>query len=119
MLCCYVVTRLYALQIFCVNDADAPMVRQFPIFRQNINVLRTCPPNESGAEDYFRIADIHDKSVSRGQKLSRRASEKRVHKILRCFSSRSCLSAVVPLRLRTRHPFAVSAPKGLHRRLSL
>src|SRR5882757_2723130 len=71
------------------------------------------------SRDYFRIADIHDKSVSRGQKLSRRASEKRVHKILRCFSSRSCLSAVVPLRLRTRHPFAVSAPQGLHRRLSL
>src|SRR5258708_4498051 len=46
---------------------------------------------------YFLFADIHDKSVSRGQKLSRRASEKRVHKILRCFSSRSCLSAVVPL----------------------
>ena len=68
---------------------------------------------------YFRMADIHDKSVSRGQKLSRRASEKRGHKILGCFSSRSCLSAVVPLRLRTRHPFAVSAPKGLHRRLSL
>ena len=67
----------------------------------------------------FRLADVHDKSVSRGQKLSRRASEKRVHKILRCFSSRSCLSGAVPLRLRTRHPFAVSAPKGLHRRLSL
>jgi hypothetical protein len=27
-----------------------------------------------------------------------------VHKILRCFSSRSCLSAVVPLRLRTIRP---------------
>src|SRR5229473_4742270 len=66
----------------------------------------------------LRIADIHDKSVSRGQKLSRRASEKRVHKSLRCFSSRSCLSAVVPRRMRTRHPFAVSAPQGLHRRLS-
>jgi len=26
---------------------------------------------------------------------------------------------VVPLRSRTRHPFAVSAPKGVHRRLSL
>ena len=65
------------------------------------------------------VADIHDKSLSRGQKLSRRASEERVHKILRCFSSRSCLSAVVPLRMRTRHPFAVSAPKGFHRRLSL
>src|SRR6266852_193637 len=63
--------------------------------------------------------DIHDKSVSRGQKLSRRASEKRGYKILRCFSSRSCLSAVVPARSRTRHPFAVSAPKDLHRRLSL
>src|SRR6267154_1248475 len=35
------------------------------------------------SRDYFRIADIHDKSVSRGQKLSRRASEKRVHKIPR------------------------------------
>ncbi len=33
------------------------MMRQFPILRQNIKALRTCPPNESGAEDYFRIAD--------------------------------------------------------------
>jgi hypothetical protein len=31
----------------------------------------------------YELTDIHDKSVSRGQKLSRRASEKRVHKILR------------------------------------
>jgi len=66
------------------------------------------------------LSDIHDKSVSRGQKLSRRAAEKRGHKILRCFSSRSCLSAVVPLRLRTRHPFAVSNQRVvLNRRLSL
>src|SRR5258708_34238151 len=33
------------------------MMREFPILRQNINALRCCPPNESGAEDYFRIAD--------------------------------------------------------------
>ena len=40
-----------------------------------------------------------------------------MHKILRGFSSRSCLSAVVPLRLRTRHPFAVSAPKGASQKI--
>jgi hypothetical protein len=43
-----------------------------------------------------------------------------MHKILRCFSSRSSLSAVVPLRSRTRHPFAVSDQRVvLNRRLSL
>jgi hypothetical protein len=40
------------------------------------------------------------------------------NKTLQVFSSRSCLSAVVP-DIRTRHPFAVSAPAGFHRRLSL
>ena len=57
-------------------------------------------------------ADIHDKSVSRGQKLSRRASEKRVHKILRCFSSRSCLSAVVPLRFENQTSICCLSPEG-------
>jgi len=32
--------------------------------------------------DYFPQADFHDRSLSRGQKLSRRASEERVYKTL-------------------------------------
>ncbi len=40
------------------------MMRQFPILRQNIKALRTCPPNESGAEDYFRIADHSPRTSS-------------------------------------------------------
>src|SRR5256886_2078282 len=41
---------------------------------------KTAKQNES--DDHFRLADVHDKSVSRGQKLSRRASEKRGKEIL-------------------------------------
>ena len=63
-----------------------------PVHKQ----LFLAPINPFG--DKFRVADVHDESVSRRQKPSRRALEKRVHKILRCFSSRSCLSPVVPLR---------------------
>jgi hypothetical protein len=40
-------------------------------------------------------------------------------RFFRAYSLRSCLSTVVPARSGTRHPFAVSALKGLPRRLSL
>src|SRR6266481_5628044 len=68
----------------------------------------------------FRLSDFHDRSLSRGQKLSRRATEERGCKsflILRrvCWplSRGSCFS-------RTRLPFAVADQRVvLHRRLSL
>src|SRR6266853_104763 len=70
--------------------------------------------------DYFLQADFHDRSLSRGQKLSRRAWEERGYKLFR-ISRRVCW----PLSRgswfsRTRLPFAVSDQRVvLNRRLSL
>src|SRR5712692_1210718 len=69
--------------------------------------------------DEFLQADFHDRSLSRGQKLSRRASEERGYKTLSDSSPRELASQPWFL-YRTRLPFAVSDQRVvLHRRLSL
>jgi hypothetical protein len=67
-----------------------------------------------------RLPDFHDRSLSRGQELSRRALEERGYKSFLIFRRVFGLSAVVPICDRTRLPFAVSDQRVvLNRRLSL
>jgi hypothetical protein len=82
----------------------------FPVFRVsgvkiacNIRLWLACR-----IAPVHRLPDFHDRSLSRGQKLSRRAAEERGYNF---FSVDACagLSAVVPIGYRTRLPFAVSA----------
>src|SRR5208283_4992161 len=64
------------------------------------------------------MRDIHDKSLSRGRKLSRRASalRRRAGTSSLGFSARLFSSRLRSLlETRTRHPFAASAPKGRRR----
>ena len=61
--------------------------------------------------DFTSYRTYQDKPLSRGQKLSRRGRSAGTNSFEFRSSPRG-LSAVVPTRGRTRHPFAVSALKG-------
>src|SRR5882724_10225057 len=70
--------------------------------------------------NFSRLYDFHDRCLSRGQKLSRRAAEERGVNSFCFFAACVGLSAVVPISDRTRLPFAVSDQRVvLNRRLSL
>ena len=64
------------------------MLPRTGLARNNFRLARNPSRVDAKRGVYFLQADFHDRSLSRGQKLSRRASEERGYKTLSDFSPR-------------------------------